>query len=484
MSPEANDSKSTEPLVTIYVPCHNYGRFLARALDSVLAQLYARWELFIVDDASTDDTAEIGKAYAVRDPSRITYLRNEARQGLQKIANRILDLSRGRFLLRLDGDDWLDESALLVLVARARQADEPAIVFGSYYYVNEEGHVIGLEHQRKLWDEDRSGINPPHGACTLVRTRSLRTVGGYSEDIDAQDGWELWFKLVGRANTASVSTPVFFYRQHGDSISRSAQRLYSARTKIFSRMRERLQGSYRPKILAVIPVRESYPHFPGVPYVQLAGRSLLERAVAEAQAVPMIAETLVSTDSQAVLDYSAKLEAEGVVRPHMRVLRPPEPSRNIHLLSILEHAGEQYRQQRGTPPDILLFLSLHAVLRTATAIGNAIDALLVTESDTVISVVEERNPVFVHSDTGLKLVGNGRFDAVFHRNGQLLRLNGAIIASWWDVVAQGSLWGGRTGFIEMTSHDSRILSDPAEIKRFESIICASGTSPNERSRPC
>ena len=115
-------------------------------------------------------------------------------------------------------------------------------------------------------------------------------------------------------------------------------------------------------------------------------------------------------------------------------------------------------------------------MRTATAIGNAIDTLLVTESDTVISVVEERNPVFVHSDTGLKLVGNGRFDDLFHRSEQLLRFNGAIIASWWDVIAQGSLWGGRTGFVEMTPHDSRILSDPDEIKKFENIICGNGTS--------
>ena len=124
------------------------------------------------------------------------------------------------------------------------------------------------------------------------------------------------------------------------------------------------------------------------------------------------------------------------------------------------------------------------MLRTATAIGNAIDALLVTESDTVISVVEERNPVFVHSDTGLKLVGNGRFDDLFHRSEQLLRFNGAIIASWWDVIAQGSLWGGRTGFIEMTPRDSRILSDPSEIERFENVIRESGSSPTQRSRPC
>lgn len=462
---------SEQPLVTLYVPCHNYGRFLARTLDSVLAQLYARWELFIIDDGSSDDTAAIAKAYADREPARITFLRNETPQGLQKTANDILRRARGEFILRLDGDDWLDEAALLVLVARALKPDEPAIVYGGYYYASEDGHVVGLEHPAKLWDEDRSGINPPHGACTLVRTRSLRAVGGYSEDIDAQDGWELWFKLVGRAPTASVSMPVFFYRQHGTSISTSAKRLYSARTKIFSRLRERLQGSYRPKILAVIPVRESYPHFAGVPYALLGGRSLLERAVSEAQAVPMITEVMVSADAQAVLDFAAKLEGQGTLRPHRRVLRPPDLHGNhIHLLNILAHAGEQFQAQHGEAPDIVLFLNLHAVLRTAAAIGNAIDALLVTESDTVVSVVEERDPVFVHGETGLQLVGNGRFDDLFHRGEQVLRYNGCIIASWWDVIAQGSLWGGRTGYIEMTRNESHTLTQPADVQNIEWLL--------------
>jgi glycosyltransferase involved in cell wall biosynthesis len=467
------DKMLNQPVVSIYVPCHNYGRFLARALDSVLAQLYANWELFIIDDGSTDDTTAIAKTYANRDPERITFLRNDTPQGLQKTANTVLRAARGQFILRLDGDDWLDEAALLVLVTRALKPDAPAIVFGSYYYVSEEGQIIGLEHQLRLWDEDRSGINPPHGACTLVRTRALRAVGGYSEDINAQDGWELWFKRGGRANTASVSMPVFFYRQHGNSISRSASRLYTARTKIFSRLRERRQGSYQPKILAVIPVRESYPHFAGVPYTELCGRSLLERAVAGAQAVPMITKVIVSADRQAVLDYSAKLEKQGALHPHLRVLRPPDLNGNhIHLLNILGHAGEQFRAQHGVAPDIVLFLNLHAVLRTATSIANAIDTLLVTESDTVVSVVEERDPVFVHSETGLKLVGNGRFDDLFHRSEQILRFNGGIIASWWDVIDQGSLWGGRTGYIEMTRRESHNLTSRDELPNIEKILNA------------
>ncbi|MDD4736886.1 MAG: glycosyltransferase [Kiritimatiellae bacterium] len=463
--------KKSMPLVTIYIPCHNYGRFLSQSVDSVLAQLYTAWELFIIDDGSTDDTAVIAQAYADKHPEFIKFRRNDTPRGLQRIANEILGVAQGQYIVRLDGDDWLDESALTVLVSRALKEDKPAIIYGSYYYVSEDGQIIAIERQPKLWDEDCSGIIPPHGACTLVQTRSLKMVGGYSEDITAQDGWELWFKLLGRANTANVATPVFYYRQHGNSLSRSAERLFAARAKIFSRLAEQLHGGYQPKILAVLPVRESYPHFKGVPYAELCGRSLMERAIAEAQAVPMVTDVMVTADSRAVLDFGTELERQDKVGAHLRVLRPPELCGDyIHLLSILIHAGEQFEVLRGESPDIVLFLNLHAVRRTALMIAKSIDTLLVTQSDTVVSVVEERDPVFVHSEKGIKLIGNGRFDNLHHRSEQLFRFNGSVIASWWDVIQNGALWGGRTGYIQMTRQESDTLAFPSDLPLFEEYI--------------
>ena len=58
----------------------------------------------------------------------------------------------------------------------------------------------------------------PHGACTMFRTRALKNVGGYSEDANAQDGWDLWYKLAERIGAINIQTPVFYYRQHGKSM--------------------------------------------------------------------------------------------------------------------------------------------------------------------------------------------------------------------------------------------------------------------------
>jgi len=104
---------SEQPLVTVYVPCRNYGRFLTQCVESVLTQLYQNWELFLVDEASEDDTASIAQMLQHRSPDRITLINNPEPLGLQKLANRALGLANGKYLMRLDADDWLDEGALL-----------------------------------------------------------------------------------------------------------------------------------------------------------------------------------------------------------------------------------------------------------------------------------------------------------------------------------------------------------------------------------
>lgn len=462
---------SESPLITIYIPCHNYGRFLTQAVESVLAQFYQEWELFIIDDGSSDDTQYIARHLKDRCPNQIRVIENETPMGLQRNANRILEIARGDYILRLDADDWLDESALLIMVSRIQRDPGLGLVYGSYYYADSDGNVIGIEKQFKLWDEDKSGLNPPHGACTLVRTRSLKAVGGYSEDIKAQDGWELWFKLINRIRSASIETPLFYYRQHANSLSRNEKKLYNARASIFSRLREKYDGAYKPTILAVIPVRESYPHFQGVPYTLLGAKTLLEHVITEVQKVEILSDIMITTDSEAVIAYTEGLVRDGRVEPLLCVQRPPELTGDfISLPKILKHAGVQYSNVSGNYPDIAAFLSLHAPLRDATSINKALNVLLVTEADTVVSVVEEREPIFMHSENGIRLLGTGRFDGLFHRREQVFKFNGNTLATWWDVVENDTVWGKKIGYIEMTGEDSIQLKGPHELRRILDIM--------------
>lgn len=97
-----------QPLVTIVMPAYNAERFIAEAIESVLAQTYPNWELFVVDDGSMDRTAEVAKRY--KDP-RIRFLRKH-NGGIGSARNLALEKAHGSFLCCLDSDDVLSPRSL------------------------------------------------------------------------------------------------------------------------------------------------------------------------------------------------------------------------------------------------------------------------------------------------------------------------------------------------------------------------------------
>ena len=76
------------------------------------------WELFIVDEASEDNTLVIAKYFKTKVPQNVEILQNKTSQGLQKVANNVLSLAKGKYIIRLDADDWFDEMALLLMVSK------------------------------------------------------------------------------------------------------------------------------------------------------------------------------------------------------------------------------------------------------------------------------------------------------------------------------------------------------------------------------
>lgn len=451
------------PLVTVYTPCRNYGKFLSKAVQSVIDQLYSNWELFIVDEASDDETPVLAKQLQSQDPDRIRFIRHEKPLGLQKVANHVLALAKGAYIMRLDADDWLDEGALLHMVARLESDPDCGLVYGNYYYTDEHGKVLGVERRPKLGTENTSGHVPPHGACTMVSTRALKSVGGYSEDVNAQDGWELWFKLVNRVKSAQIDLPLFYYRQHQQSLSKNRERLLKARAEILHKVRNSLAGSYKPACLAVIPVRESYPDWEGVPYEEINGKSLLELALNSAYMANGVTDIVVSSESQSVLDYSHALEKSSGLK-NLRVLRPSSQDGGaIRPQDILSHAVAAFEFERGFQPDIVLFLSIHAPLRESTHVDKAVDVLIVTMSDSVVSVNQEREPMFRHGKEGLELLNPGRFDGLSFEREHLYRFNGAILGLWTSNLHKNSLFGESIAYVEMSEKSSLQVKHKADL---------------------
>lgn len=92
------------PLVSVVIAAYNAENFLNQAIGSVVAQTVTDWELYVIDDHSTDGTYAVAKAWEQRDP-RIHILTNAHNCGVSKTRNRGIELARGKYIALLDADD-------------------------------------------------------------------------------------------------------------------------------------------------------------------------------------------------------------------------------------------------------------------------------------------------------------------------------------------------------------------------------------------
>lgn len=218
------------PLVSIIMPAYNHARFIRRSMASLLAQTYPNWELVVVDDGSTDNTAEIVKSY--RDP-RIRYMYQENR-GVKFLAATInvgLKETKGELVTMFPSDDMWPQHRLEVQVPIFR---DPAVVlcFGRQLLIDENDHVIG----ETLGPPDLTKVeNRPVGSVlhellvsnfipeptVLIRRKALEKIGGYSQPpgLLAED-YPTQLALALEGEFRYLDIPLAHYRLHQTQMTR------------------------------------------------------------------------------------------------------------------------------------------------------------------------------------------------------------------------------------------------------------------------
>lgn len=458
-------SPSSRPKVTVYIPCHHYGRYLRQAVESVLAQSYADWELIIVDDGSKDETAEIASRFEKAHPERIRVIRQAVSRGLQFSANAALEAARGEYLLRLDADDFLDENALLVLASYLDRHPETALVYPNYIYVDEAGSPLGVEHRKRIGEEAKLLDLPAHGAGSMARKRVLKSLGGYDPQYRSQDGYELWLNLLHRYGVANVRTPLFFYRQHPASQSRDEERLLETRRKIKRDIVDRRQAAVGLRMAAIITAKNTYEGFPNVVLTEAAGVPLIDYTLQAAQAAGIFETLLVTTDDPKVVEHCVRFP--GVETR----LRPAELSQERALESeVAEDAVRWLEKERGIHADVLVLLSVHSPLRGGEHIREAVDTLILYNTDSILSVYEDYDLHYLHGPFGLIPLNPAMHRRIRLEREALYVANGAIRALWRDVLTAQDVTGQRVGHIVMPRSLSFQVKTPQDLRVIEQLL--------------
>jgi GT2 family glycosyltransferase len=202
------------------MPAHNAGRWLTEAVESVLSQTFSDFELIVVDDGSTDATAEILAGFKRRDP-RVKVLR-QARKGLAAALNRGLAAARAPLLARLDADDVAHPSRL------GRQYEtleaRPGVgLLGSWAQeIDADGRPLRQrrpETHPEVLDRLLTRSNPFVHSSVMARTELLRRLGGYRCVFEAAEDYDLWLRVAEHAKVANLPEALVKYRVHGASVS-------------------------------------------------------------------------------------------------------------------------------------------------------------------------------------------------------------------------------------------------------------------------
>jgi glycosyltransferase involved in cell wall biosynthesis len=223
------------PLVTIGVICFNQGRYLEQALTSVIAQGYPSLEVFVVDDGSSDGSAQTARALLGRlELIEATLIADGVNRGLGNRLNHVLEAAQGDWVVWLAADDQLQAGAIDALVAAS--GPDVGVVFGDLSVVDEQGRSRGYARPRDSWQRktalryrDRASVPLPDmfrvnnfvpGGMALIRRRVLVDAGGYDPGVRTED-FDMWLRIGWTTKVRYVAAPVGRYRVVPGSTSRS-----------------------------------------------------------------------------------------------------------------------------------------------------------------------------------------------------------------------------------------------------------------------
>lgn len=214
------------PLVSVIMPAYNAERYIAQAIESVIAQSYKNWELIIVDDGSTDNSAAIIKGYCEQQ-SKIVYLhQSNGKQG--KARNLGISRSKGVYIAFLDADDLWTAEKLQFQISCFNERQELDLLFSQGHFLHEQTTSNFNVEIKATWNlsdlESFINGNKIPIASVMLKKKAILKVGGFSISNNTQFGEDylLWLKLLSTNHIfSSVNQRLFYYRIHGKQATKN-----------------------------------------------------------------------------------------------------------------------------------------------------------------------------------------------------------------------------------------------------------------------
>ncbi len=208
-----------EPKVTVLMPAYNADKYIAEAITSVLGQSFADFELLIINDGSTDDTAAIVASF--KDP-RITLI-NQQNKGVAAALNLGLAHARAPYIARFDADDICYANRLKIQYEFITTYPEYSIIGSAADYVDVGGHFIFTHHPAAHLNEEiqqlQYSVCPFIHSSVFYKKEVIVNNGGYNEHAYTYEDHFLWVNILKDQKACNLSQALIKVRLNPESIT-------------------------------------------------------------------------------------------------------------------------------------------------------------------------------------------------------------------------------------------------------------------------
>lgn len=220
-------------LVSVVIPCYNYGQYIDEAIQSILAQTYKNYEIIIVDDGSTDEnTLETLKKY------QDTYIVKRIDRSGPSVARNIgIELAKGEFILPLDADDLIHKDYLMEAIRAYEENPSLGIVYC-------EAEFFGSMHGKWNLPEYKFPdilLDNCIFVSSVFRRSDWKDVGGFNANMKNEwEDYDFWLKLIEKGRSVyRIPRVLFYYRRgHVSRSSRSLDRFLPLYMQLFENHRQ------------------------------------------------------------------------------------------------------------------------------------------------------------------------------------------------------------------------------------------------------
>ncbi len=425
--------------LTVYIPCFGYHRFLKKAIESLKIQSFKEFicRVYILENDQEGfkiANEEIGK------DKRFFIEKLSNQPTMQSLGNLVLNKATSEYILRLDADDKLDEFGLQILINAADKDHMIAMVWGCFYYCSEDGELYNISPYRTLLS---NRIDPPHGACSLLRVSALRAISGYDEKIKSQDGFDIWQRLKSIYKVKSLPQVIFYYTQHSNSLSNSKERMSLSSEMIYKRKEKAFSGSLKKSFLIVAGIKEFYNSALKKDFIveldnKKNGGNKITEIINLANSMKIETNLVISTTNKKVLKYCNSIGANN--KSFIASLRKDLSNKNVPLINILRHGLSEYMKISENLPSMLIYLNTHSELPTKEELAEGWTKLTCSPNSMFMPAEIIRGIVLSKDSERLKILNPGRFEDIYPAHEKLWKWKENFLCCTPDSILQDYLF--------------------------------------------